>query len=53
MNRIFISSVLRNEIIGLEEINERHRRIYFGGFIVGIIDAYSGKVLQYLNPMEI
>ena len=53
MNRIFVSSVLRNEIIGLEEISERHRRIYFGGFILGIIDAYTGKVLQYLNPMEI
>jgi len=51
MNRIFLSPSLRNEVVGLEEISERHRRIYFASAIIGILDAYTGKVLAYKNPM--
>lgn len=50
-HRVFLASALRNELVGLDEINERHRRIFFADAILGILDAYTGKVLQYKNPM--
>ena len=53
INRVFISSALRDELIGLEEISDRHRRIHFSNATLGILDAYTGKVLQYPNPKPI
>lgn len=52
MHRVFLSSALRNEVIGLEEISDQHRRIYYGSAILGILDSHTGNVLQYRNPME-
>ncbi len=53
VHRVFLSSSLRNEVIGIEDINDRQKRIYFGNAILGILDSFSGKVLHYQNPMEI
>jgi hypothetical protein len=50
MHRVFIASALAGEAIGLEEISERHRRIYFASSAIGVLDAFTGKVLQYQNP---
>lgn len=50
VNRVFISSALRDELIGLEEISDRHRRIHFSNATLGILDIYTGNVLQYPNP---
>ncbi len=49
-HRVFISNVLRGELIGLEEISDRHRRIHFADAYIGVLDTYTGKVLQYDNP---
>ena len=48
--RIFISSSLRGELIGLEEISERHLRIHFCSVAIGVLDTYTGKLLKYKNP---
>lgn len=50
IHRVFISSALRDELIGLEEISDRHRRIHFSNSTIGVLDVYTGKVLQYQNP---
>ena len=49
-HRIFSSSALRGERIGLEEVDERHRRINFAHAILGILDSYTGNVLKYDSP---
>ncbi len=46
-------SSLRGETVGLEEISERHRRIHFANAVLGVLDAYTGKLLAYKNPMTI
>lgn len=51
--RIFLSGALAGELVGLEEISERHARIYFASVALGVIDMFTGKVLQYRNPMPI
>lgn len=51
--RIFLSGALAGELVGLEEISERHARIHFASVALGIIDMFTGKVLQYRNPMPI
>lgn len=51
--RIFISSALIDEPLGLEDIDDRHLRIYFCSTVIGILDSYTGKVLQYRNPLSI
>ncbi len=48
---IFISGALKGENIGLEEIDDRHYRIYFCDSIIGILDRFNGSVLQYRNPV--
>lgn len=49
-HRIFLSSALANEIVGLEEISDRHVKIHFYQVSLGVIDMYTGKLLQYKNP---
>ncbi len=49
--RIFISSTLIDEPLGLEEIDDRHLRIYFCSSVIGILDSYTGNVLQFKNPL--
>ncbi|MBN8222749.1 MAG: IS481 family transposase [Spirochaetes bacterium] len=51
--RVFLSGALAGELVGLEEISERHARIHFASVALGIIDMFTGKVLQYRNPMPI
>ncbi len=51
--RIFISSALIGEPIGLEDIDDRHLRINFCSTVIGILDSFTGKVLQYKNPLSI
>ena len=51
--RIHLVSSLRGETVGLEEISERHRRIHFANAVLGVLDAYTGKLLAYKNPMTI
>ena len=51
--RIFLSGALAGELVGLEEISERHARIHFASVALGVIDMFTGKVLQYRNPMPI
>ncbi len=53
VHRVFLSPALRGETIGLEEISERHRRIHFASAAIGVLDAFTGKVLAYKNPMTI
>jgi hypothetical protein len=50
-HRVFISGALDGEIVGLEEISERHARIHLANVALGVIDLFTGKVLQYRNPM--
>jgi len=50
-HRVFLSSALVDEVVGLEEISDRHLRIHFYQAALGVIDTYTGKVLQYKNPM--
>lgn len=50
LHRVFISSSLAGEVIGLEEISDRHMRIHFAAAALGVLDVYTGKVLQYQNP---
>jgi hypothetical protein len=52
-HRVFLISSLRGETVGLEEISERHRRIHFSNAVIGVLDAYTGKLLAYKNPMTI
>ncbi|AXR66199.1 hypothetical protein DQM28_14785 [Leptospira mayottensis] len=52
-HRIFLSSALADESIGLEDISDRHVRIIFHKAALGVIDTFTGKVLQYKNPMPI
>ncbi|EMN51811.1 hypothetical protein [Leptospira interrogans] len=52
-HRIFLSSALAEESVGLEDISDRHVRIIFYKAILGVIDTFTGKVLQYKNPMPI
>ncbi|MCG6142246.1 hypothetical protein LFX27_16715 [Leptospira mtsangambouensis] len=46
-HRIFLSSALADEEVGLEEISDRHCRLYFATAILGILDLYTSKVLKY------
>lgn len=50
-HRIFLSSALALEEVGLEEISDRHVKIHFYGVSLGVIDLYTGKLLQFKNPM--
>ena len=52
-HRMFISAALIDEPVGLEDIDDRHYRIYFCTSVIGIIDGFTGKVLQYKNPVPI
>jgi transposase InsO family protein len=52
-HRMFISAALIDEPVGLEDIDDRHYRIYFCTSVIGIIDGFTGKVLQYKNPVSI
>ncbi|MDV6236283.1 IS481 family transposase [Leptospira ellisii] len=52
-HRIFLSSALADESVGLEDISDRHVRIIFHKAVLGVIDSFTGKVLQYKNPMPI
>ena len=51
--RVFLSSALVDELIGIEEFSERHARIHFYRSVLGILDLYTGKVLQFKNPKYI
>ena len=53
VHRIFLTSALRGERIGLEEIDERHRRVNFAHAALGLIDVYTGKLLKYDSPKYI
>jgi transposase InsO family protein len=53
VHRIFISSSLIGELLGLEHIDDRHLRIHFCSSAIGILDGFTGKVLQYKNPVPI
>lgn len=53
VHRVFVTSVLAGEVIGLEEISDRHRRLYFSSAAIGVLDVYTGKVLQYSEPTPI
>lgn len=50
-HRIFLSSALAEEQVGLEEISDRHVKIHFYGVSLGVIDLYTGKLLHFKNPM--
>jgi len=52
-HRIFVSGALSEELIGLEEISERHIRMHFCSVALAVVDTYTGKVLQYKNPLPI
>lgn len=52
-HRVFISSALRGEDVGLEEISERHRRIHFSRAALGVLDVYTGKLIAYKHPLPI
>jgi len=51
--RIFISAALIDEPVGLDDIDDRHYRIIFCSSVIGILDSYTGKVLQYKNPVPL
>lgn len=51
-HRIFLSSALADEEVGLEEISDRHVKIHFYGVSLGVIDLYTGKLLHFKNPMQ-
>jgi len=53
MHRVFLSASLAGEVIGLEEISDRHMRIHFAAGALGVLDTFTGKVLQYRNPEPI
>ncbi|AAN48977.2 hypothetical protein LEP1GSC145_1351 [Leptospira interrogans serovar Djasiman str. LT1649] len=50
--RIFFGSPLIGERVGFEEVSERLCKIYFTNAF-WVIDTFTGKVLQYKNPMPI
>ena len=52
VNRVYLSTSLSGELIGLEEISERHRRIHFASSVLGILNAYTGDVQAFKNPMS-
>nr|WP_032832460.1 integrase core domain-containing protein [Leptospira kirschneri] len=45
-HRIFLSSALADESVGLEDISDRHARIIFHKAAFWVIDMFTGKVLQ-------
>jgi len=49
-NRVFFENPLIGEIVGFEEISDRHVKIHFYQVSLGVIDMYTGKLLQYKNP---
>lgn len=51
--RIHLTAALRGEVVGLEDISDRHRRIHFGTAALGVLDIFTGKVLRYRNPIPI
>ncbi len=51
--RVHLTAALRGEVVGLEDISDRHRRIHFGTAALGVLDIFTGKVLRYRNPMPI
>lgn len=53
LHRVFLSSALRGELVGIEEISDRHRRIHFACAALGVLDAFTGTMLQYRNPAPI
>jgi len=52
-HRVFMCSSLREELVGLEETSDRHVRVYFCSWAIGIIDTYTGKLLRYRNPAPV
>ena len=42
---VFVSEVLRGETIGLEPLDDRHWRTYFGPVFLGVLDGYRSRVL--------
>ena len=53
IHRIFLSTALRDELIALEEISDRHKRVHFSAAAIAVLDIYTGKLLQYKNPKPI
>ncbi len=53
VHRVFISGALAGEPIALEEMDDRHLRIHFCSTVIGILDSFTGKILQYKNPVPI
>ena len=43
---VFLSEVLYRETIGLEPLNERYRRAYFGPVFLGVLDTHRPRMLM-------
>ncbi|EMY69364.1 hypothetical protein LEP1GSC199_2354 [Leptospira vanthielii serovar Holland str. Waz Holland = ATCC 700522] len=46
-HRVFFGNPFIGEVVGFEEISDRHCRLYFADAILGILDLYTSKVLKY------
>ncbi|TGL17717.1 IS481 family transposase [Leptospira yanagawae] len=46
-HRVFFGNPFIGEVVGFEEISDRHCRLYFANAILGILDLYTSKVLKY------
>ena len=41
---VFLTRALHGEVIGLEALDEREYRIWFGPLALGVFDSYQGVV---------
>ncbi|MCW7506168.1 hypothetical protein ND855_18685 [Leptospira sp. 1 VSF14] len=46
-HRIFFGNPFIEEVVGFEEVSDRHCGLYFANAILGILDLYTSKVLKY------
>ncbi|MFQ3876602.1 IS481 family transposase, partial [Leptospira kirschneri] len=42
-----------DERVGFEKVSERLCKLYFTNAVLGMLDLFTGKVLQYKNPTPI
>ena len=45
VDKVFVSHVLHGELVGLEPIDDRYWRLWFGPLALGVFDGHAGKLL--------
>ncbi len=45
-SRVFLSTVMAHEVVGLAPLDERYFTVYFGPVLLGTLDTYRGRLIR-------